>query len=105
MTIVQRVEPQIFHMPTKTRKLHAHIDPRNGNPTNLLVIFITHLQHRLGRLIYVIQIKIRCGIVKVLVRCFSSGESGKARTITMSREISSILDGDLKLIKVLWIRS
>lgn len=57
MTVVNRVEPKVLHMPAKGRKLHTHIDPRNGDPTNFLVIAVGHTKDGLGGFVCVVEVE------------------------------------------------
>lgn len=84
-------------MPTKCRELHAHIHPRYGHPTYLLIILLTDFEDRPRGFIDIIQIEKGSRIVKMLVSGFGSFELGEPRSILMSRQISSIFYGDLIL--------
>lgn len=57
VTIINRIQPQIFNMPTKRGELHTHIDPRNGHTANLFLSSLCHAEDGVVRLINIVQIE------------------------------------------------
>jgi hypothetical protein len=70
-------------MPAESGKLHAHIDPRNGHPTYFFLIILCNFEDGLGRLIYVVEIKAICSIIKILIHSLGSLKNWEARPILM----------------------
>ena len=92
VTVVKRIKPHIFDMPAKSRKHHAHVDPRNSNPTNFLVVFLRNLQNRTIRLVHIVEVELRLCIIEVLISCLDTLVQWKTRTVLVNRKISSVLD-------------
>ena len=69
VTVIERVEPHIFNMPTKSRKHHPHVDPRNCDSTYFFIVFLSNFQDRVWRFIHIVEVEVRCSIVKVFIGC------------------------------------
>lgn len=91
VAVIDGVKPKILDMPAKGGELHAHINPRNGNSTNLLIILLRHTEDGAGRFINIVEIEERSSIVKVLINRFRRLVLREARSILMSRQIGRVL--------------
>ena len=40
--IVERINPEVFHMPAEAGEEASHVDPRMGDPTYFLLTFLAH---------------------------------------------------------------
>jgi hypothetical protein len=83
VAVIKRVEPKVLHMPAEGRKLHTHIDPRDGDSTNFLIVVLAYLENGARRLIHVIEVIKAVGIVKMLVSRSETLMKGKSRPIAM----------------------
>lgn len=45
VVIVQRINKQILNMPAERSELHAHVHPRRGHATDLIVFQVDDFQH------------------------------------------------------------
>jgi hypothetical protein len=83
MTVIDRIQPQVLHVPAKGGKLHAHINPGNSDAADFLIILFGDLEDGGRRLVYIIEVPIIGSIVEVLVTKFRGLELGEARTKLM----------------------
>jgi hypothetical protein len=100
VTIVQRIEPKILNMPTKRWKEHAHVDPRDGDSTDLFVVLVAHFEYRSGRFINVVEVEKGVGIIEVGVGSFGIRKSRETRAILMGGQISSVLHSKFGLVRI-----
>jgi hypothetical protein len=86
-------------VPAERRKLHAHIDPRNGDSADLLLVLLAHPQDGVGRLVDVVEVEERSSIIEVLIHRFGGFELREAGAILVHWQIGSILDSYLMLLQ------
>lgn len=67
MAVVNGVQPKILNVPTKSRELHAHVHPRDGNSAYFLIVLLTNFKDGPWRLVDIVQVEVGSGIVEILI--------------------------------------
>lgn len=68
MTVINRIKPWVFNMPTKWREHHSHIDPRYSHSTNKFTFLVCNFEYRCCGLVKVVDVKEILFIVEILVQ-------------------------------------
>jgi len=69
VAVVERIQPEVFDMPAERGKHHAHIDPRNGDAADFLIVLFRNFENRARRLKHIVEVIKTAGIVKMLIFC------------------------------------
>lgn len=83
VAIIDGVEPKILNMPAKSGELHSHINPRNSDPTDLLVILFGDFEDGGRRFVDIVEVPIVARIVEVFITKFRRFELRKTGTKLM----------------------
>jgi hypothetical protein len=85
-------------MPAKSGKLHAHIDPGDGNSTNLFIIFLSYFKDGWGGFINIVKVPKIGSIIEAFIAKFRGLKLWKPWAKLMRWQISSILNSFLILL-------
>lgn len=91
VAVIDRVQPKILDMPAEGGELHAHIDPRNRNSADLLIILLRHPEYGIGWFIDIVEVEERSSIVKVLIDRLGGLVLREAWSIVMGWQIGRVL--------------
>jgi len=85
-------------MPAEGWKEHTHIDPRNSNSADLLIIVLSDLKDGRVGLVDIVDIERWQSIIEVVVSWFGTGIHRESWAVLMYRQISSIFNGNFVLL-------